>query len=490
MKKLAILCLALFIVNGTQAQIFDKLKNAVSKGSSTTSTNSTTATSTANKLFNSGNSNLSTKPVDNNVKPSMGGKTYYVSAETGSNRNEGTDKTAPLKDLQKAIDLASNGSVICVAQGNYLGKLNCGYIEITDKYLSVVGGYNDNFSERNPIKYITCIQPTHEQDGTNGSRGYFTINVKGNRSGLILIDGLCLDMGLQNNYKAANTSDPSFGCPQGCETGLILETSQGNIAHQLMKGNVEGHLVVRNCVFVNGDYFGIQMNHIGGAWEIYNNVFVSNLFAACCIDGWNKEANQSYVDFHHNTVLFSWCRTKLMEDMGYGYCFRSNVDSDVHHNIFGCSNYAAMERTHANSNKEIEAKRKTSAYDNRFFMNRCDLLLPAPGGGTWTYVKASQFEDVEQLVKYENNAELSQSSNFMKAIDEAYLKGFAQIKKMESSSFDRNSAANQYRQAHGLNMQGTEIVRVSMYGNRYNMEKTFQLFGAEKGYGAQIPALN
>ena len=216
------------------------------------------------------------------------------------------------------------------------------------------------------------------------------------------------------------------------------------------------------------NYFGIQMNNIGGAWEIYNNVFVSNLFAACCIDGWNKEANQSYVDFHHNTVLFSWCRTKLMEDMGYGYCFRSNVDSDVHHNIFGCSNYAAMERTHANSNKEIEAKRKTSAYDNRFFMNRCDLLLPAPGGGTWTYVKASQFEDVEQLVKYENNAELSQSSSFMKAIDEAYLKGFAQIKKMESSSFDRNSAANQYRQAHGLNMQGTEIVRVSMYGNRYD----------------------
>ena len=106
--------MTLFIVNGTQAQIFDKLKNAVSKGSSTTSTNSTTATSTANKLLNSVNSNLSTKPVDNNVKPSMGGKTYYVSAETGSNRNEGTDKTAPLKDLQKAIDIASNGSVICV----------------------------------------------------------------------------------------------------------------------------------------------------------------------------------------------------------------------------------------------------------------------------------------------------------------------------------------------------------------------------------------
>jgi hypothetical protein len=34
-------------------------------------------------------------------------------------------------------------------------------------------------------------------------------------------------------------------------------------------------------------------------------------------------------------------------------------------------------------------------------------------------------------------------------------------------------------------MQGTETVRVSMYGNRYPYEKAFELFGAIKGYGAQ-----
>jgi hypothetical protein len=37
----------------------------------------------------------------------------------------------------------------------------------------------------------------------------------------------------------------------------------------------------------------------------------------------------------------------------------------------------------------------------------------------------------------------------------------------------------------GMNMQGTETIRVSMYGNRYPFDKVFDLFGAVKGYGAQ-----
>ena len=58
---------------------------------------------------------------------------------------------------------------------------------------------------------------------------------------------------------------------------------------------------------------------------------------------------------------------------------------------------------------------------------------------------------------------------------------------VSSSSFDANSAANQYRQAHGMNMQGSETIRVSMYGNRYNFDDALKLFGAKSGYGAQKP---
>ncbi|HPI69819.1 MAG TPA: DUF1565 domain-containing protein, partial [Tenuifilaceae bacterium] len=85
------------------------------------------------------------------------GKDVYVSVNTGSNRNDGS-KEKPYKDLQKAVDESPEGAIIHVAQGNYLGKLDAGYITIK-KYVSIVGGYTDDFSQRDPLKYRTTIQP-------------------------------------------------------------------------------------------------------------------------------------------------------------------------------------------------------------------------------------------------------------------------------------------------------------------------------------------
>ena len=59
----------------------------------------------------------------------INGPKVYVSQTGGSVRGTGA-QDSPYKDLQKAIDNAAEGSVICVAEGNYLGKLDCGYIEI------------------------------------------------------------------------------------------------------------------------------------------------------------------------------------------------------------------------------------------------------------------------------------------------------------------------------------------------------------------------
>ena len=76
-------------------------------------------------------------------------------------------------------------------------------------------------------------------------------------------------------------------------------------------------------------------------------------------------------------------------------------------------------------------------------------------------------------------------AKFAERINQPYLNGFAGLKIMQSSSFDANSAANLYRQAHGLNMQGSEIVRPSMWANRYPFEECYNLFGALAGCGAQ-----
>ena len=52
----------------------------------------------------------------------------YVSVKNGSTRNDGS-KSSPIKDMQKAINVAPEGAVICVAEGNYLGNLDQGLVK-------------------------------------------------------------------------------------------------------------------------------------------------------------------------------------------------------------------------------------------------------------------------------------------------------------------------------------------------------------------------
>lgn len=430
------------------------------------------------------------------------GITYYVSA-TGSARADGLSPEKPKKDLQAVLNLirdnGENGAVVRVAEGNYLGYMNSGYIEIYN-FITLEGGWNSDFSQRDPLKYITKIEPTQEQLGTNGSKGVIHTNkalddvMAKKPKGTLTIDGIFINLGFENVYKPNDPSDPRNGCPsKKFETGRMEDATPPQVHHQLFHsdGWIAGNVIIRNCVFANGVYFALQFGSRCGEVEICNNIFISNRYGACRIDGGDKNGEASHVNFHHNTVAFSWCRDKEMGDMGYGYECMTKVNCDIHHNIFACNNYAAIARTHVLSgpDKVIEAKRQTNIYDNAFFMNAADLQLPPTGGGKWTNVKVAQFEDIDETVipKVEGNFELKKGDSFINALDQDYLEGFAKLKVVTSSSFDNNSAANQYREAHGLNKQGSETIRVSMYGNRYNFDKALKLFGAKSGYGAQKP---
>lgn len=423
-----------------------------------------------------------------------GTATLYVSASTGSNRNDGS-KASPIKDLQKAVDVAPEGALILVAEGNYLGNLDRGYVRI-EKYISIVGGYSSDFSQRDPLKFQTIIQPGPKAGGTNANNGLLDIYVRGKRNGVILIDGFILDKGQQNRYCAVNHT--RFPAPEGCETSLLSPPGmvigglsvrgETSVSNQLIHGDVEGQVTIRNCVLMNGSHFGIQMGNIGGHFDIYNNVFVSNRMAACEVRSMNQTPGQATIDFHNNTVLFSWRRDWVQgdKDMGYGFRFMTRMDANVYDNIFGCNDFSALDRTYIDSDKNKEAQRKTSAWNNLFFNNiEADLTLP--GAGKFMRIFAKQFEDVEQLIKYENNREMNESElNMMiKAVDEAYLKAFLNMEGSSSSDYNPNSSENQFRSALGMNQRATMTNFVSMYGNAYPFNKVTQLFGAVPGYGAQ-----
>lgn len=502
MKKLSIF-LTVFVMmafaSNADAQLLKNLGNAIKSGS----TQSTTQSSANNSQSQaSATAAQSATPQAASAEKTGAGKVYYVS-NAGSARAAGTSAEAPTKDIQKVLNLirdnGEDGAVIRIAEGNYLGYLNAGYIEIYN-WITLEGGWNQDFTERDPLKYITKMEPSQEQLGTNTNKGVITTNrclddvMAKQPKGTLIIDGIFINLGFENKYMIADPSDPRNGCPSDkFETGRLLDNPQQQPQHQIFHsdGAIAGNVIIRNCLILNGVYFGLQFGSRCGEIEICNNVFIANRMGAVRIDGWNKDGEGSHVNFHHNTVAFSWCRDKEMGDMGYGYECMTKVNCDLHHNIFACNNYAAISRTHILSGPDrvIEAKRVTNIYDNAFFMNASDLQLPSAGGGRWTNVKVENFEDLDEslIPQVEGNYEIKQGDSFIEALDPDYLQAFAGLTVVSSSSFNPNSAANQYRAAHGMNMQGSETIRVSMYGNRYNFDQALRLFGAKAGYGAQKP---
>lgn len=487
MKKLFLFVLmTVFVIGSADAQLRnlgDKLKRGINAATDAKErADQQKAQQAAAKLQEN-----STAVFDEFTAQNIPEGALFVCQERGSARAAGT-KDAPVRDIQKAIDLAPDGGTVCVAEGNYLGTLDRGWIEVKGKYVTLIGGFNSDFTERDPHKYITRMQPSVEQRGSIGM-GILMLDCIARRSAAMVIDGIYFDLGNYLEYCKADPTDERYGCPEGCETGRVLPiSSPPNSAIRFIGGKFAGKLIIRNCMFTNASFYGVLLMHMGGDWEVYNNVFVSNIYASFEANGGlnqNEYAHRSTVDFHHNTVLFSWCATKEMEDMGYGYRMRNGVDHNVHHNIFGCSNMGAIDAAWDDSTLPAEKRKICSAHDNLFFMNQGDLTLAGTSGGKWLFVPAKRFDEVEQLKEYENNRELPGTSTFKDLIDPHYLKGFANLKIMTTSSFDPNSAANLYRSAHGMNMQGTSTTRVSMYGNRYNFDKAKVFFGAEAGYGAQ-----
>ena len=139
---------------------------------------------------------------------------WYVSLSVGNNKNDGT-KGAPFKNIWKAIAVASPGDTLHVAEGNYPGKMSCGWIEM-DKPVNLIGGYNADFSDRDPLVYHTLLQPTNEQNATKPTFGTLTIKTrKFGANSNILIDGFIFDHTKANSYHAVE------GKPEGFEHVML-----------------------------------------------------------------------------------------------------------------------------------------------------------------------------------------------------------------------------------------------------------------------------
>ncbi|MGP1362626.1 MAG: right-handed parallel beta-helix repeat-containing protein [Bacteroides sp.] len=402
-------------------------------------------------------------------------KDWYVSVATGSNKNEGT-QSAPLKDLQKAIDMASAGDKIYIAAGNYTGKLDVGYISVP-KPVEMYGGYSTDFSSRDILKNRTTIYTEPKHNGTAGSKGLIHLEDK-ITPGKTVIDGFLFDRGGANNYKPVATSEV-----KGLLSGIMVP-DQKQTEKPAIYGQTKGDMIIRNCVFNNMTNYALQFSIDNGASvKIENNVFTAVRYAAIQLTG-RKNNVCAPVEICNNTILFVWTRTKAFEDMGYGIRAFSGTSLNIHDNVLGLTYNGAIDLGHSTGWRWGE---KVSADRNAFFMNKAgDVNLPS-GGGMFLQVNADDMEDIDQLSSASGNYELKDVQGLKRAIDAAYLDGFINATYSESVNHDPNSSVNQFRSAMGMNQVGTIQSKVTMFMNRYPIESSIKCFGAVKGVGAQLP---
>ena len=241
--------------------LLNKAKEAANNtinGNSGSSSSSSSSTSTQQGVQQSASNAVQSKAAK--------GTTYYVSATTGGARNDGKSPSTALKDLQKAIDLASDNDVILVAEGNYLGNLDRGYIEIgrfgnsateLGKYLSLYGGYSTDFTERDVIKHVTKFQPKEQRFTAplfnwNARRAYGYNGPVGD----VIIDGFVFDLGENNLYCVKNVNNPVTSTPnEGVLTGRIVNLGESPSCP------LEG--------YNNGDEYGLHL-------DVEGNVKIAN----------------------------------------------------------------------------------------------------------------------------------------------------------------------------------------------------------------------
>jgi len=445
-------------VNKTEKAIESKVETT-SNNAGTSSTNSSVKASS------------STSATSSNI--------IYVSNQNGSNKNDGS-KGAPLKNLDKAISMASPGTEIHIAGGVETGILNIGFIE-SDKAVKIFGSWDEKFEQQDIIAHPTAIQPDNESARSNRKALMkFTKDVAGT-----VIDNIVFDGGQRNAYHVKE------GIVEGIEGGRLLpDTERPPVGYptihepllQFVSATTGGDVTIQNCVFVNGASFALQAGHRSGKFSVINNVFVGNrmsaveIYGTCASTGGpNTMSLCGEVEVAYNTILFSWSRTKDFQDMGYGVRVMTKCNYNIHHNIIGGSILAAVDHTRFNKDEWVHID------NNIFFVNKDKDVHYSPSSNTRLRIDASDLGDMEIASANGNKNYIPKELQ----VNKAYLEGYLNARYSEQTDFDRNSASNQWRSALGMNMQGTMSSSVTMFCNRYPWRDAMNLFGNVQGYGAQ-----
>lgn len=248
-------------------------------------------------------------------------------------------KEKPFKDPYLALEKAEAGDAIHIATGVYYGKLDIGNWSVAVPRLKLIGGYNADFTQRDPWKNPT--QFNFKKENTKARNTGTLLRGDLDHSGLV-VDGFIFDQQDRNAYNEGEYGDLQVS--RSAREPILLFTSP----------NVE----VRNCLILNGASIGVQLS--GEASKFENNT-VMNIAGAYMLE--INVANQAKATvIKNNTFLFAWAPVfgKGGPD-GIGIKLWSGCKAEVLNNVFqNCDNHGVFIDTKPD---------RVTLKNNRFWLN-------------------------------------------------------------------------------------------------------------------------
>ena len=195
-------------------------------------------------------------------------------------------KGSPYGRLWKALDKAVRGDVIHVAGGTYNGKGGSGAFLVKVPDLTLAGGYNEDFSVRDPFEHPAVLERAEDYrgDATGLPDGIISGAERADHSGLT-VDGFVLDSRSRNTYTATGKINPKKSW-----NGKLFGANSANSK-------------IRNCILLNPYGDGIYCAWQGKENEI-SNCFIVNTFHTAISTRSAQE--ESVIRIKDCTVIFTW----------------------------------------------------------------------------------------------------------------------------------------------------------------------------------------
>jgi hypothetical protein len=233
------------------------------------------------------------------------GRDWFVRA--GSSGGDGT-KDKPFKDPWQALEKVEAGDFVHVAEGEYYGKLKTGRWKLDTQNISLLGGYDAQFKERNPWKHPTRLFAPAEY---KGRRDGYVVEGSEDHSGAV-VDGFVFDRATDNQYK-----------PNG---DLDYDNSEKQEHLWLSRPGC----VIRNNVFVNGAEGAVRTSN---GITLDNNIFLNHHIRTVVVQ---RGFGTSPVVVKNNTFAFAW---EIRFGQGNGrnghlLSIENGVNAIVDNNIF------------------------------------------------------------------------------------------------------------------------------------------------------------